>query len=1024
MENTPVDRTDLEEHVYQLRHSQDQAHQHRLFELVRDPRWRSLRNRIDPTARGFQRDLVEAWDLAHEQNLESLNEIGTLNRMTEEVFCATEFAMMRDRGAGIPPNLIAMLCQRGLWTTDQAIDVARQQPDPTNRAVILGVLSNQFRGPARIAAGRAAIEAVRGAPAGLMRARALASIAADLRGALRTTVMAEMLESLDAVPKALDRAIALMNVEPTLRDGRWRGALDAVAGDLERQSDPEAMITGIAILIGSDRTEAERLRLLGRAMDIAAKLPEESTCLAAMEALSSQLSTSSRCAKLALDRSTSIPFVGARHCFLAEILPYLSPPLRSKVVTVLLSVPGKDISPLTAQALATAAPFLSRRSAWFTRAVGLARNIWFTPMLRIRVMTALASHAPRDQRNRIVKEVLSQADKDEDPESTIDTSAHLARFLPPGERRTRLARAVDAVARVTDSPMRFTLLNVLAPELKPFPDLLTRAVEATTRPFGLKRMLKLLAMTLDQLDPGVREEFAEPILQMLRALDPTESPTDVLVLLISKLPSCRSVIDFTIRSLPQIPCFEWPRLLAALRPGLNAHPFACMQALHMGLSVQGFVDRAETLGALFPILPAEWRPKILAKLLEEVASASERAFPIKRRAELLTQLAEGCAGQSSQRSIVSQLLRLIDDLKDPDDQVDALCRAASVFSDDPDAQARALNLIFRMPLSSRLWSAPRLKALRELTTALQAQQSFLGQVLGRLVELGPPDHIVEFLESVLPMIVPQSGFLDLIRMQSLTFTSELQCRIIRAIARCATIDPSLTPVLWDQANRLETVEQQLSATVTLLTHLPVADRGRESAQLLNVLNNVTDATLWLAVAIDLLPFLGADQRDGMVTRLLAAIADIKEEDERRSAFERVAPLLPEEPKMRSALRVARELRTPVDRYGASSLIPNHGTDEKSGDDLEDIRTDFLLAIENNVQDAVYFALPNLTQVVDRADAYTILHQALRRVAWKGTETVLEALEATLPIWRRIGGARAVSDLSRAMLAISERDSQG
>jgi hypothetical protein len=554
----------------------DQLHQ-LLQEEALDGRngWYQACDRLGLNA-SYVKDVARAWQLA-EEAFDSCpsDSIGLQCRY------ALIVASLNSLAGNIPPELMAALVEKQLWTPAQGLAYAQQVQEPSRRAEAIGKLAPHLP-PILLPQ---ALEAARVIQDEYQRADALSTLAPHL-----PEILPEALDAARAIQDESNRADALSTLAPHLpeilpealdaaraiQDEEYRAiTLSNLAPHLPETLLPIALDAARAIQDESDRADALSTlaphlpEILPEALDAARAIQEESYRVSPLSTLAPHLPKT--LLPIALDAARAIQNEYIRASALSNLAPYL-PEILPEALDAARAIQEESYR---VSALSTLAPHLPEILPEALDAARVIQNGFY----RVSALSNLAPHLPETllpialDAARVIQNKYIRA-------SALSTLApHLPEILP---------EALDAARTIQDEEYRASALSTLVPHL---PEILPEALDAA-------RTIQdeyYRADALSNLAPHLPETLLSIALEAARAIQDEEYRADALSTLAPHLPEILS------EALDAARAIQDKEYRADALSNLASHlPEILPEALDAARAIQNEYIRADALSTLAP----------------------------------------------------------------------------------------------------------------------------------------------------------------------------------------------------------------------------------------------------------------------------------------------------------------------------------------------------------------------------------------------------------------------------------------
>ncbi len=480
-----------------------------LHELISE-RWAAIKEQREGSLTGFLADTAVAWAAADASFDIAL-----------QVRYALVSASVHSMSSSLPPSLLGVLLDQGIWTSGQALRSIEQITDEEGRATALSILAPRLTAEHfdRAYALARSIQNVH------ERVRPLAALSARCDGERRDEITGEMFALLRAFQYESTRAYELARIAGVLPPGRLAEAIDmallipfaddrAVAlgglipflptGFLTRVAEelrtlaaasPKKEVVEALAALARRQHGAERAETLERAQEAVLSFVDDGEVAEAFAFLVPEMTGHHLERAVAKVRSLGNPY--ARAEAIAALLPRCSDAVRLDLVregreavrymgggtdpvkvramaAFISSLSAEDALPVLEEALAEA----RGQDCHTAKAIGLALLIPWTPdllrdQLRKEALDALRQPDNATRRAEAIGELapkVTETGRDEllrialslDEESArVDALRNLAGHL----REDLLARGLDAAEGIASDELRFKLIDGLASHL-------------------------------------------------------------------------------------------------------------------------------------------------------------------------------------------------------------------------------------------------------------------------------------------------------------------------------------------------------------------------------------------------------------------------------------------------------------------------------------------------------------------------------------------------------------------------------
>ncbi|WP_220451016.1 NB-ARC domain-containing protein [Nostoc sphaeroides] len=549
--------------------------------------WYEAREKWGQTA-GYITDISHAWELAEANWNES-----TLPQLVSwQCRYALITASLNSLAANLPAQLLVALVKNNIWTCEQGLAYALQNPKPEDKVNSLTQLVNYLPSNLEKLALQKALAAAREIQSESNRANALSALAEKLP---------------ELLPEALAAAREIQD-----EDSR-ANALRALAEKLLPELLPEALAA--AREIQSEYYRAKALRalaeklpeLLPEALAAAREIQDEYSRANALSALAEKLP---ELLPEALAAAREIQDEDSRANALRALAEKLLPELLPEALAAAREIQSEYYRAKALSALAEKLP-----PELLPEALAAAREIQ-SESNRAKALSALAEKLPE-----LLPEALAAAREIQSESNRAKALSALAEKLPP----ELLPEALAAAREIQDEDYRANALSALAEKL---PELLPEALAAAREIQSESNRAKALSALAEKLLP----ELLPEALAAAREIQSESNRAKALSALAEKLPpellpealaAAREIQDEYYRAYA----------LSALAEKL---PELLPEALAAAREIQSESNRAKALRALAEKLP-ELLPEALAAA-REIQDEDFRAKALSALAEKLPEL--------------------------------------------------------------------------------------------------------------------------------------------------------------------------------------------------------------------------------------------------------------------------------------------------------------------------------------------------------------------------------------------------
>ncbi|MHC5768028.1 MAG: NB-ARC domain-containing protein [Nostoc sp.] len=799
-------------HQYLVWHLEKAGQLEEIHQLLREESatrsngWYEVREQLAQTG-GYITDISRAWELAEATRTES-----TLSLQCRYALIT---ASMNSLAANLPANLLVALVKNKMWTPEQGLAYAIQNPKPQEKVNSLAQLVNYLPPNFQKLALQKALAATREIQDKYYRANALSALADKLPPELLPEAIAaaraiqdeyyraNALSALaDKLPELLPEALAAAKA---IQNEYFRAnALSALADKLPELL-PEALAAARAIQDEDYRAKtlsilADKLpELLPEALAAARAIQNEYFRANALSALADKLP---ELLPEALAAARAIQSEDYRAKTLSALADKLPPELLPEALAATRAIQNEDYRANALNALADKLPEL------LPEALAAARAIQDEDY-RAETLSALADKLPE-----LLPEALAAAKAIQSEDYRANALSALADKLPPEllpealaaaraiqseDYRTKalsaladklpelLPEAIAAARAIQDEYFRANALSALADKL---PELLPEALAAAKAIQNEYFRANALSALADKLPPKLLPEA----LAAARAIQDEYYRANALSALADKLPELLPEALATARAI-QSEDYRAKTLSALadkLPPELLPEALAAVRAQHE-------YYRAQALSVLADKLPPELLPETLAAARaiqsEDYRAKTLSALADKLPPELLPETLAAARAIKSEYSRAKALSALADKL--PELLPEALAAARAIKSEY--SRASALSV-----LADKL---PELLPEALATVKAIQDENYRTNALSALAKKLPPELLPEALAAAKAI---QSG--------------DYRANALSALAK--KLPPKLLPEALAAAKAIQDEYSRanaLSALASGLSQMPVAE---------------------------------------------------------------------------------------------------------------------------------------------------------------------------------------------------------
>ncbi|QIR41252.1 hypothetical protein HCG51_05095 [Tolypothrix sp. PCC 7910] len=683
--------------------------------------WFEVREQLAQTG-GYITDVSRAWELAEANWDES-----TLPQVVGlQCRYALITASLNSLAAKLPVKLLMALVKKKVWTAEQGLAYALQNPELKQKVAVLAELFNYLPTKLKKLALSEAFTAARSIQDEYSRVDALSALAENLPPELLQEALATACSIQDEYSRASALSALAENLPPELlqealttarsiQDEYSRAsALSALAENLPEVL-PEALTAALSIQSEYFRASAlsalaENLpEVLPEALTAARLIQDESARARALRALAAKLP---ELLPEALTAVRLIPNEYSRADALSALAENLPPKLLTEALTAARLIQDESARTCALSALAQKLPELLQEAL---TAVRLIPNEYS----RAHALSVLAAKLPE-----LLQEALTVARLIQDESARALALSSLAENLPP----ELLTEALTVARSIQDERYRARALSDLAQNL---PEVLSEALTAARLiQYELAR-----ADALSDLAENLPPELLTEALTVARSIQDESARAVVLSDLAENLPP-----ELLQEALTAVRLIQDELARAnALRALAQNLPEVLPEALTAARSIQSEFDRILALRAL-----AQNLPEVLPEALTTARSIQYELA----RADALSALAENLPPELLTEALTA--VRLIQDESDRARALSVLARNMPEVLPEALTTARSIqNEIFRADaLIALAQNLP--EVLPEALTAARSilDEGYRARALSALAEQLPPDLLTEALAAI------------------------------------------------------------------------------------------------------------------------------------------------------------------------------------------------------------------------------------------------------------------------------------
>ncbi|BAY10151.1 NB-ARC domain-containing protein [Calothrix sp. NIES-2098] len=646
--------------------------------------WFEVREKLGQTG-GYITDISRAWELA-----EAIWDESSLPQVVGwQCRYALITASVNSLATKLPVKLLMALVKNNMWTPEQGLAYAVQNPEAKEKVTAIAELVNYLPPNLEKLALSEALTAARSIQDEYYRADALSALAANLPPEL----LAEALTAARSIQDEYYRACALSALAANLPE-----VLPEALTATRSIQDEYYRADALSVLAANLPPE-----LLAEALTAARLVQDEYYRASALSALAANLPPELLAEALTAARSIQDEYY--RACALSALAANLPPELLAEALTAARSIQDEYYRASALSALAANLPEVSPEALTTARLIQDEYN-------RADALSALAEKLPE-----VLPEALTAARLIQDEYNRADALSTLAAKLPEV-----LPEALTAARLIQDEYNRADTLRALAANLPP--ELLAEALTAAR---SIKSN-KYRADALSALAAKLPEVLPEALIAA-RSIKSNKCRADALRALAANLPpellaealtAARSIQD------------EYYRASALSALAANLPPELLAEALTAARSIQDEYYRASALSALAANLP-EVLPEALitARSIKSNKCRADalRALAANLPPELLAEALTAARSIKSNKYRASALRALAANLP-PELLAEALTAARSIKSNKYRADAlRALAANLPEVLPEALTAARSIQDEYYRANTLRALAANLPEVL-------------------------------------------------------------------------------------------------------------------------------------------------------------------------------------------------------------------------------------------------------------------------------------------------------
>jgi Trypsin-like peptidase domain len=619
------------QHLKQVQREDD------LLALLEDRHWYQRHTQYDPSASRYLTSINLAWRAAEAIDLKDIRAGEPPAKIGMEIRSTLTIASIGSLSSGIGLSLFIALVRCGYWTHQQALRVARRNPDARTRADSLVALAEHLQEPLLSQAIQEAMSAVSQIEDDMVQAWIWRNLAPHIPRAL----LANSLHLAQSIPLRLSddrrpRSVALAAVLARMAQvGDGQAALQA-AQAVENETDRAQVLAALARHLPSS--------LLPAALDIARTMKHVDNRAEALAGFASapQAHHNTSVLQEAFDTARGVKSPERKSWILRRLAPHLP----EAWIEDALAVARQELSKGNRWTLETAlAARLGELGQWrraLDVARGLQNDIWL-----VRGLVAVASFVPEEELPALRSEMLKAAQAIQDLISLPYELAEVVPYLP----EPLLRQALDFARAIPDGDRSAGTIRALLPRLVELghPQEACDLALTTQKPdrswSGAEPDLtKALATLIPHLPKPLQNQACREALSAAQRIDDAYERLWAIALQAPHLPE--HILRWVLRSMRSVKGGQ-QRILQQLLPALPDTMLA--EALEVAYAIpatERFAGvtvsspQADALMALAARLPEPMRSEALQRAREAVAGIGDEVTRVKASGRLASQLSE------------------------------------------------------------------------------------------------------------------------------------------------------------------------------------------------------------------------------------------------------------------------------------------------------------------------------------------------------------------------------------------------
>lgn len=704
------------------------GHFERLGALI-GPGW--MQERVSRAAgrySGFVEDVTAAWQPARKAALAQIEQRDDgWDGLARCLRLALVRSSVNSLSSSVPPDLVVMAVECGVWPVERAVDVALHAADPADRVrlclAVLGRVSGLLSVESRAQLVHAARTAARMIEDPARRVVELVRVAQEPGGEVDPAVLEEADATARSIDDAADRVRAAVELAPLLEPSRRSNLFDRAVAAARSSAGPESCVRACCSLL-SHLVEPVRSTLAADALRAARAIGEARARVEALSSLAFAADgpTAAAAAEEAVDAARQLPDEWRRAWTLMQLMRHERGPAQSEVLVAARSIADAGaragLLGLIASELGGAAGEAVAREAL------VAARAADDPWERALTLADLARLLAGEEGSSVLDDALEAARSVDDAARRATLLARVVSRMEEPARSSILREAVDSARAVADRARRAGALTEIAGEL-----------EGETRQAAVREALgaargiddgtasagALLALAA-QLEGSARKRAVDAAFESARSIGDLQVRCAALVELAREATgeTRETALDLAVATSRSERDPYWRTLgLAQVARELSGDGRRSLleEALAAARGMVDHLGRGEALAELARWLPGEERRAVVQEALaiaaeirnemrrtqilqalapqldtpSELATASalaRRTEDPRWRAWTYTALL-GTADGKSKRALIDEALEAARSIADPLDRARTLARIAGLADDEARAAIHA-----------------------------------------------------------------------------------------------------------------------------------------------------------------------------------------------------------------------------------------------------------------------------------------------------------------------------------------------